>query len=289
MIVKVAVLAIVSALAAGDAWQIGPPMPLPRSEVAGAVVSGRVVVIGGFLVDGRNSAQVDAFDVRARVWRRLSDLPATVDHAMAASVRGRLYVVGGYGSNRRPRAAAHVLSGGSWTSLPDPPEPRAAAGATIVNGRLYVAGGIGPDGLARTMLVLDLRRRRWSQAPGPTAREHLAVTATGGRIYALGGRSAGFDTNSRLVEAYNPTTRRWTRLPALPEARGGTGAAAVGATIVSVGGEATGGTIGSVFAFNTRTRRWRRLPDLPTPRHGLAVVAAGGRVYAIGGGLKPGL
>ena len=149
--IKVAAFAVVSLLA-GGAWQSGPPLPLPRSEVAGALVSGRIVVVGGFVADGQNSKRVDAFDVRARVWRRLPDLPATVDHAMAASVRGRLYVVGGYGSNRRPRAAAHVLSGGSWTSLPDPPEPRAAAGATIVKGRLYVAGGIGPNGLARTML-----------------------------------------------------------------------------------------------------------------------------------------
>jgi N-acetylneuraminic acid mutarotase len=139
------------------------------------------------------------------------------------------------------------------------------------------------------MLVFDLVRRRWAVVPGPTAREHLAVTATGGRIYALGGRTAGFDTNTRLVETYDPRTKRWSRLPPLPDARGGTGAAAVGATILSVGGEATTGTIPSVFALNTRTRRWRRLPNLPTPRHGLAVVAASGRVYAIGGGPEPGL
>ena len=289
MIVKVAVLTSVSALAAGGAWQNGPPLPLPRSEVAGALVSGRVVVIGGFLASGQNSARVDAFDVRTRMWQRLPDLPVTVDHAMAASVRGRLYVVGGYGSDRRPRASTYLLSGGSWTSLPAPPEGRAAAGSAIVGARLYVAGGIGPTALARTMLVFDLVRKRWVVVPGPTSREHLAVTATGGRIYALGGRSAGFDTNTRLVEVYNPSTSRWSRLPSLPEARGGTGAAAVGSTIVSIGGEATTGTIASVFALNTRTRRWRRLPDLLTPRHGLAVVAANGRIYAIGGGPKPGL
>ena len=139
------------------------------------------------------------------------------------------------------------------------------------------------------MLVFDLVRGLWSVAPGPTPREHLAVTATGRRIYALGGRSAGFDTNTRLVEVYNPSRTRWSRLPSLPEARGGTGAAAVGATILSVGGEATTGTIRSVYAFDTRRRRWRRVADLPTPRHGLAVVPASGRVYALGGGPTPGL
>ena len=115
------------------------------------------------------------------------------------------------------------------------------------------------------------------------------MTATGGRVYALAGRTAGLDTNLRTLESWKPGTRRWTRLPPVPVARGGTGATAVGRTIVSIGGEAPTGTIPSVYAFDTASKRWRRLPDLPTPRHGLGVVAAGRTVYAIAGGPQPGL
>jgi len=75
----------------------------------------------------------------------------------------------------------------------------------------------------------------------------------------------------------------------VPEARGGTGAAAVGPTIVSVGGEAPGGTVRTVYAYDVTRRRWRRLADLPTPRHGLGVAALRGVVYVIGGGPQPGL
>ena len=75
----------------------------------------------------------------------------------------------------------------------------------------------------------------------------------------------------------------------MPAKRGGTGAAAVGTTIVSVGGEAPQGTIRIVYGFDVLRRRWRRLPDLPTPRHGLAVAAVAGRVYAVAGGPTPGL
>ncbi len=74
----------------------------------------------------------------------------------------------------------------------------------------------------------------------------------------------------------------------MPETRGGTGAAAVGNTIVSVGGEAQE-AIETVYAYNVKARRWSRLPDLPTPRHGLGVVAYRGRVYALAGGPRPGL
>jgi N-acetylneuraminic acid mutarotase len=75
----------------------------------------------------------------------------------------------------------------------------------------------------------------------------------------------------------------------VPEPRGGTGAAVVGGQIVSVGGEAPGGTIGSVYAYRPASNTWRRLPDLPTPRHGLAVAGFQGRLYAIAGGTVPGL
>jgi non-specific serine/threonine protein kinase len=170
----------------------------------------------------------------------------------------------------------------------------AAGGAAAVDGRLYLVGGVAgpPDRsvLVRRALVLDLRRPdRWHFAPGPTSREHLAVVARAGRIYAIGGRTAGYDTNTGLVESWRPGERSWRRVAPLPEARGGTGAAALGGSIVSIGGEAPAGTIASVYAYDVARAKWRRLPDLPTPRHGLAVAALGGRIYAIAGGRTPGL
>jgi N-acetylneuraminic acid mutarotase len=136
--------------------------------------------------------------------------------------------------------------------------------------------------------VLDLKTRRWSTVPGPTPREHLAATAAGGKVYAIAGRTAGFDSNLDTVEAFTPRTKRWQQLPPVPGTRGGTGAAAVGSTIVSVGGEETAGTIASVYAYDTTKNTWSRLDDLPTPRHGLGVAAVRGKVYVIGGGPTPG-
>jgi N-acetylneuraminic acid mutarotase len=277
---------------ASTAWQRAAPLPDPRGEVAAAVVGDEIVVVAGFDRSGLDSARVDAYLPARDTWRRLPDLPVPVDHAMAAAADRRLYVIGGYGRSRAPRRSAWVLSpDGRWRALPPLPAARAAGGAAILRGRLYIAGGVGPRGLARTMEVLDLRRSppRWSTLPGPTPRQHLAVTFAGGRLYALAGRTAGFDTNTTLFESLAPPARRWRRLPPVPGRRGGTGAAAVGATIVSVGGEAPQGTIATVYGFDVVRRRWRRLPDLPTPRHGLAVAALAGRVYAIAGGTTPGL
>ena len=272
------------------AWTAGTPLSEPRSEVAAAPLLGRIVVVGGFLESGANSRRVDAYDPSRDAWTRLPDLPVSVDHAAAASVRGRLVVVGGYGADRQPLRAAFVFDGSGWRTLPAPPEERAAAAATATaGGTVWVVGGRTRDGLATTMLALDLRTLRWRVVSGPRAREHLAATALGGRVYAIGGRVAGYDTNLAAVEAYDPRTNRWRRLPDLPSARGGTGAAAVAGRIVSIGGESPQGTDRAVWALRPGTRRWERLPDLPTPRHGLGVVSLGGRVWAVAGGPEPGL
>jgi non-specific serine/threonine protein kinase len=270
-------------------WQSGEALPVPRTEVAAARHGNELVVVGGYLPWGDSSDQADAYSPATRRWRRLPTLPVAVNHAMAATWRGRAIVVGGYVARGEPSSRAFVLGANGWRELRRMPAGRAAAGAAVIRDTLYVVAGVGPRGLARTGYALNLRTNRWRAIPGPTPREHLAVAATGGRLYALAGRTAGIDTNLRVFESWRPGARRWTTLARVPASRGGTGAAAVGRTIVSVGGEEPRGTIATVYAYDTRTRRWRRLPDLPTPRHGLGVVASGRTVYAIAGGPVPGL
>ena len=284
-------LAAPVALAGSGGWQSHAPLPDPRTEVAAGVARGEIVVVGGLVLSGGNSARVDAYSVARGSWRRLPDLPVSVDHAAAASANGSVYVVGGYGGDRAPLKTVFTLgSDGTWRQLASMPDGRAAAAAAIARGKLYVVGGIdGRRGLARIAFVLDLRTGRWTRIPGPSPREHLAAAAGSTRVYAIGGRSSGIDTNTTRFEAYDPGTRRWTRLAPLPQARGGTGATFVNGRIVSVGGERPQGTIASVYAYELKTRRWRRLADLPTPRHGLGVVAYRGRVYVAAGGPDPGL
>jgi N-acetylneuraminic acid mutarotase len=285
---RTALLALVPALASGAAssWSPRAPLPVARTEVAAAASGSRIAVVGGFLADGATTARADLYDPAADTWARAPDLPAAVNHAAAATLAGRAVIAGGYAAGHASRGV-FALDRARWRALRPLPFVRAAAGAAALGGTLYVVGGVGPNGLARNALAWD--GRRWQALPGPTPREHLAVAAARGRIYAVGGRTAGYDTNVATVESWKPGERRWRREPALPEARGGTGAAAVAGTLVSIGGEAPGGTLARVFAFDVTARRWTPLPDLPTPRHGLGVVAAGSTVYVIGGGPEPGL
>ena len=273
-------------------WERQAGLPLPRSEVAAAVIGNEIAIAGGFTADGSPSAEVDAYSPAQDTWRRLPDLPAPVHHAMGAGIGRSLYLLGGYGSTGQPRRAAFVLEAGRWRVLPPLPFPRAAAGAAVVSGRIVVAGGVvrvSGRRLARNALVFDLRTRRWSIVVGPTPREHLGVTSLAGAVYAVAGRRFGLDTNLATLESWTLGAKRWRSLPSVPSTRGGTGAAAAVNRIVSVGGEEPGGTIDEVYAYDVRARRWERLPDMSTPRHGVGVAARGGKIFVIAGGTEPGL
>jgi Kelch motif len=284
------VMLVPVALGAPADWEERAPMPLPRTEVVAAVFGSEIGVAGGFMASGSASARADAYSPALDRWRRLPDLPVAVHHAMAAGANGKLYVFGGYHDRGVPLRTAFVLEQGRWRRLPRMPFPRAAAGAAAARGKIVVAGGVSAAGrLARNALSFDLGTRRWTVVPGPKPREHLGVTALGGVVYAVAGRTAGFDTNLVDFESYRPGDRRWTKLPFVPDPRGGTGATALPGLVVSVGGEEPDGTIREVLAYRVAEKRWVQLDDLPTPRHGLGVAAVGGRVFAIGGGPEPGL
>ena len=288
--VGTAALLASSAGAAATDWEDRAPLPVPRTEVSAAVVGSEIVVLGGLAADSSSSRRVDAYSPARDSWRRLPDLPVGVNHAMAVGAGGRVHVLGGYTDAGAVLRSVFVLDGQRWRALPRMPFPRAAAGVGLAGRHIVVAGGVGEGRrLARNALVFDRRTARWSVAPGPTPREHLGVTALDGIVYAIGGRTAGLDTNLLHFESFRPGDRAWKRLQPVPDARGGTGAAALAGQVVSVGGEEPGGTIGEVLAYRVAEGRWARLDDLRTPRHGVGVAAVGGRVYVIGGGPQPGL
>src|SRR6266550_2182396 len=114
--------ALAAALVLAGTWETRAPLPVARSEVAGARVGSSIAVVGGFLADGSNSARADLYSPARDRWTRLPDLPIAVNHPMAAGFGGRLYVFGGY---RRfggpPLRDLFVLHGSHWGRLPSLP------------------------------------------------------------------------------------------------------------------------------------------------------------------------
>jgi N-acetylneuraminic acid mutarotase len=273
----------------GPAWRRLAPVPTERTEVAAAAVGRRIWVLGGYAPDGATLATAEVYDTATDSWARGPDLPVAVNHAMAATLDGVLYVAGGNDGDR-PSTQLARLEGDSWRRLAPLPQGRSAGGLVALEGRLYLVGGVTEGGLATDTQVYDPAADRWTQAAGlPTPREHLGAAATGGKLYVVGGRVGGIGRNLAAAEAFDPGTGRWEPLAELPTPRGGLAATATaGGEVVAVGGEAAA-TFGEAEALDAATGQWRSLPPLPTPRHGLGVVAVGNTVYVLAGGPQPGL
>src|SRR6476620_9108084 len=101
------------AFAGAAGWQTHTPLPVARTEVAATALGREVVVAGGFLEDGASSRRVDVYRPETDTWRSDPDLPAAVNHAAAVVSLGRLYVVGGYGAERR----VFALVGNTWRTI----------------------------------------------------------------------------------------------------------------------------------------------------------------------------
>lgn len=124
----------------------------------------------------------------------------------------------------------------------------------------------------------------------------VPLVAHDGKLYRVGGLSAKnpkgqpSDLESvASVECYDPATKQWSDLPALPEGRSSHDAVASDDKIYVVGGWSLGKdeqnwlTSALVMDLNGRDAGWKELPPPPFERRALAVAAARGKIYALGG------
>jgi N-acetylneuraminic acid mutarotase len=105
-----------------------------------------------------------------------------------------------------------------------------------------------------------------------------------GRIYYAGGLNNGRAV--AWVDAYDPDTGRWERLPDMPRPRDHFQAAVVGDRLYAIGGRdlEIDATTPAVDVFDLRRGEWRQgLAPLPTPRGGFAVAVAGAEILVVGG------
>ncbi|KAL3309813.1 Kelch-like protein 2 [Cichlidogyrus casuarinus] len=133
---------------------------------------------------------------------------------------------------------------------------RMQASAVLVGTRIYMIGGIEDSSTCEYLETSNYWLRWRSCAEMFYKRNCTAAVAHEGRIYTFGGSIK--DRPTRLVESYNPTKDKWTRLPTMPMATS-CGAAAVLNNLIYV----TGGLNElsfpetSVKLFDPTTWQWR--------------------------------
>ena len=132
------------AVASGQGWSVGAPMPTCRSELGSAVLDGWVYVGGGLALSG-SLADFQRYRPLLDRWERRAPLPGPLHHFGMAAAAGAVYVTGGYDSLRmRPRIRAtwrYDPAAARWERMADMPGPRAAHAMVQLDGLLFVVGG----------------------------------------------------------------------------------------------------------------------------------------------------
>jgi Kelch motif len=268
--------------ASAPSWSFAARMLHRRSYTASAELGGKVYVAAGMVGNsGRPLALFEQFDPAKSEWTSLTPLPESFSAGAAASLDGRIWVVGGNSETTSGRQVfAYDVQRRRWTEEPPLPAPRTNLAVVADRGKLYAIGGLNPVEATRTVFVYDLATRRWSKAaPLPKALQALAAVVFRGEVWALGGRVRS-GTIQRGVWIYNPRTNRWRTGPTLPT------------PMETLGTSASTGRIDAVlehnyFTYDSSSSRWLRGPSLEVPRHALGVFTINGTLYAIGGCVVP--
>ena len=227
-------------------------------------------------------------------WSARSDLIEANSEMGVVGLNGKIYVLGGYPSNRVTVRTVQVYdtAANSWSlGAPLPigvnhPMPVAH------NNRIYVIGGQTDANTAYVDAVqeYDPAANTWRmRARMPTARSAGAAVAIDGRIYVAGGRPPrGAD-----FAVYDPARDEWATLPSLPTQRNHLTAVAEQGKVYVMGGRFEGGFTSDaadrVEIYDPRTGQWATGAAMPKPRGGINGVAAYGCIHIFGGEFATGV
>ena len=257
--------------------------------MAAAVFDGKVFVAGGLLGDANRSAtaRVEAYDPATNRWSAEPSLPIGLHHPMAATFRGKLYVLGGITQRLGgpDSARVFVFDGKRWSEGPSLKRPRGAGAAVVVHDRLIVAGGI--DGSVEVGPPEIFDGTRWRDGAGmPSPLDHIGAATDGRYVFVAGGRRNG--QHFGTLQRYDPASDTWTILRPMPERRSGLGVAFDAGRVIAAGGEGAR-IFPETESFNPASGRWTRLRNMNVPRHGIGMVSIDKTIYAMLGGAAVGV
>ena len=282
----------------GGDWGIRTGLIEANSELAVAELNGKLYLMGGYPASRQTVHAVQVYDIATDRWEPGPLLPQPNNHGMAASVAGKIYLIGGQmladdppGTNSYVNTVYELDPAvGKWVSRAPMPTARSGGVAVVLGGKIYVAGGRVPRGA--DFAVYDPATDSWAVLDDlPTQRNHITGAAIGGRVHIVGGRQGNglSPLMTTAHEVYDPQTGIWTTAaPMLRERSGMNGVMARGCFHVW-GGEGPAGMFPDHDYYDPRTNVWTRLEDMPIPVHGVNGSAfVNGLIWVSGGGIHIG-
>lgn len=150
-------------------WSFDAPMHIGRHHISGAVVGGKLYVVGGRGKVDRSLNIFERYDPATDEWESLPKMPLGVGSPRVVAAGGKIVVVGGEdqldwengGGWVTPSTWAFDPKANRWARLPDLHVERRGGGAGVADGRIYAIGGsycpgLKPNGPVGTHTVESL-------------------------------------------------------------------------------------------------------------------------------------
>lgn len=186
-------------------WEALPPLPQARSSHDVVAAGGKLIVVGGWAMQGATQEWMDTLAVldlssATPLWKTVPQ-PFRRRALIAAAHNDKLYVIGGFDDKNRivRNVSIYDPQTNAWSEGSELPAGagRAFAPAAVVHkGVLYVSVSDG------TLLRLDESTKSWEKAGEATGRVAHRLVSHGDSILVIGGASGG--RNFDLVEAFAP-------------------------------------------------------------------------------------
>jgi N-acetylneuraminic acid mutarotase len=286
-------------LTLAGAWGMRASVLVALSELAMAESNGKIYMLGGYPSSRVTSRVVQVYDIASDSWSLGPELPVQNNHGMAATVDGKIYLIGGQtqaddppGTNSYVNTVYELdpAAGTGWVAKAPMPTSRSSGVVVVLDGLIYVAGGRPPH--ETDFAVYNPATNTWQVLPPlPTARNHFTGAAINGRVHYVGGRQGlGLGMSMTTVhEVFDPQTQTWTTAAPLVPARSGMNGVVARGCFHVWGGEGPQGMFPDHDFYDPRTNMWRSLANMPLPVHGVYGSAfVDDQIWISGGGDKVG-
>lgn len=206
----------------------------PLHDSAGAVVSGRPIVVGGG--GATELAAVQQMSAAGR-WHVVGHLPGARSDLSVIRSRKGILVVGGYDGAGSPSTVLERNQTGNFHGVAHLPQGVRYAGVVRLGGDVWVLGGERDHQELDSVLRLDLGTGSVTKAGRmPRALGHEAVAVVGNRILVMGGRTSP-DRVTDQMWWFDPADDEWRRAGRLPYPVADSGVVEIGEAAYLLGGE----------------------------------------------------
>ncbi len=241
----------------------------------------------GWTYTEQNDGSIAFGDIVGDTWTSKELMSDVRSSGAAASVNGKVYVIGGSNSGELSLNEEYDPVTDSWTTKSPMPTAREGLVAVAVDDKIYAMGGYNAGGYSNKNEVYDPVTDSWmTKTDLPHATIYPGASDANEKIYVIGGR----DGSGILAynQEYDPDSDTWSLKASLGSGRERVGAAAasVDNKVYLIGGMITypdSDPVDYNDEYDPATDTWTVKSSMPTSRGFLVAVAVDNSIYAITG------